>query len=202
MVDLEHARRQILRLRPSPPLDDRTDASLAYVIPPVWTGHKVAQRSAPGISVIEITSRPGDGGDTFARGETIEATVAWDEDIEVRNADGAGNGIVLEAQFKSASGTGSTKDFSYLRRPSPRTMVFGYTVGAADADDNGLCIGASCAADALELEGSAQIKAVFDNENAALAPQQGGDRLEGGRQRGGADRGRVRAHARGARRAG
>ena len=150
-------------------VDDRTDASLAYVIPPVWTGHKVAQRSAPGISVIEITSRPGDGGDTFARGETIEATVAWDEDIEVRNADGAGNGIVLEAQFKSASGPGSTKDFSYLRRPSPRTMVFGYTVGAADADDNGLCIGASCSADALELEGSAQIKAVFDNENAALA---------------------------------
>ena len=150
-------------------VDDRTDASLAYVIPPVWTGHKVAQRSAPGISVIEITSRPGDGGDTFARGETIEATVTWDEDIEVRNADGAGNGIVLKAQFKSASGPGSTKDFSYLRRPSPRTMVFGYTVGAADADDNGLCIGASCAADALELEGSAQIKAVFDNENAALA---------------------------------
>ena len=150
-------------------VDDRTDASLAYVIPAVWTGHKVAQRSAPGISGIEITSRPGDGGDTFARGETIEATVTWDEDIEVRNADGAGNGIVLKAQFKSGSGPGSTKDFSYLRGPSPRTMVFGYTVGAADADDNGLCIGASCTADALELEGSAQIKAVFDNENAALA---------------------------------
>ena len=150
-------------------LDDGTDASTDFVIPAPWSGHKVGSRTNPGIAGIAVTSAPpGDVDDTFRRDETIEATVTWDEDIRVLDATGSGNGIVLKVQLKSAGGANNTRDFQYLRRPSPRTMVFGYTVQSADADDNGLCIGEDCAADSLVLQGSAKIRAVFGSSvNAA-----------------------------------
>ena len=147
--------------------DDGTDASRVYTIPPAWADHKVAARARPGISGVAVTATPADGGDTFKRDERIEATVTFDEPVSVTGATGAGNGIVLKVQFRSGSGTNNTKDFGYLRQPSARTLVFGYTVASGD-DDDGLCIGASCAADDLVLQGSAAIAADFGGTAAGL----------------------------------
>ena len=149
--------------------DDGTDASHVYTIPPVWADHKVAARARPGISGVAVTATPAEvGGDTFKRDERIEATVTFDEPVSVTGAAGAGNGIVLKVQFRSGSGTNDTKDFGYLRQPSARTLVFGYTVASGDEDDDGLCFGASCAADDLVLQGSAAIAAELDGEAAGL----------------------------------
>ena len=148
--------------------DDGTDASRVYTIPPVWADHKVAARARPGISGVAVTATPADGEDTFKRDERIEATVTFDEPVSVTGAAGAGNGIVLKVQFRSGSGTNNTKDFGYLRQPSARTLVFGYTVASGDDDDDGLCFGASCAADDLVLQGSAAIAAELDAVAAGL----------------------------------
>ena len=100
-------------------------------------GHKVdATRGPPGVSALSIGSP--DVGDAFERGESIEVTVTFNKAVDVTGTPRLALGIGSQTRWANyASGTGTA------------SLVFRYVVVQADADADGLSIGAS----ALALNG-------------------------------------------------
>ena len=90
---------------------------------------------APTINDVTVTSTPkltssggGSTPDTYGAGETIEVTVTFDEPVTAT----AGTDFVLSV--------GGDKRAPLLRGSGTATLVFGYTVQAADTDDDGIWI--------------------------------------------------------------
>ena len=103
------------------------------------TNHKVdGSQGPPGVTQVALNSPV--SGDTYERGETIEATVTFNKAVDVDGTPQLALTIGASThQAVYASGTGTA------------SLVFRYTVAAADADPNGLSI----EADALRLNGGA-----------------------------------------------
>ena len=99
--------------------------------------HKVdSNRGPPGVSGLALNSPATD--DTYGLGDVIEATVTFNKAVDVTGTPQLALGIGEQTRQASyASGTGTA------------SLVFRYTVVAADADSVGLSIGAS----ALTLNG-------------------------------------------------
>ena len=85
--------------------------------------------TAPTITDVAVTSTPLAASDTYGAGETIEVTVTFSEAVTATT----GTDFVLSV--------GGAKRAPLLRGSGTATLVFGYTVLAADADDNGIWIG-------------------------------------------------------------
>ena len=85
--------------------------------------------TAPTITDVAVTSTPRAASDTYGAGETIEVTVTFSEAVTATT----GTDFVLSV--------GGAKRAPLLRGSDTATLVFGYTVLAADADDNGIWIG-------------------------------------------------------------
>ena len=116
------------------------------------SGHKVdgTRESAPGVTGVAIGA-PGVG-DTFERGEAIEVTVTFNKVVDVSGTPQLALGIGAQTRQASyASGTGTA------------SLVFRYVVVQADADNDGLSIGA----DALGLN-SGTIDVAGGTANALL----------------------------------
>ena len=100
------------------------------------SNHKVdgsivaADTVAPTISSIAITSDPGDD-DTYVKGDAIEATVTFSEDVTVTGTP------QLELEFDS---TVKTADYAGTNGDE---VVFSYTVALHDSDTDGISIGAN-----------------------------------------------------------
>ncbi len=84
--------------------------------------------TAPTITDVAVTSTPA-ATDTYGAGETIEVSVTFSEAVTATT----GTDFVLSV--------GGAKRAPLLRGSGTATLVFGYTVLAADADDNGIWIG-------------------------------------------------------------
>ena len=94
------------------------------------------RRPAPTITEVAVTSIPkltssggGSTPDTYGAGETIEVSVTFDEPVTAT----AGTDFELSV--------GAAKGAPLLRGSGTATLVFGYTVQAADTDDDGILIG-------------------------------------------------------------
>ena len=110
--------------------DASTAASLNHGTLSTQSGHRVNQADAfivsGGVSVI---STPRAATDTYGAGEVIEIQVVFNEAVNAT----AGTDFVI-----SVSGR---KRAALLRGNGTDTLVFGYTVQAADSDGNGIWIG-------------------------------------------------------------
>ena len=93
----------------------------------------------PTVSSIAITSDPGED-DTYQRGDLIEVTVTFSEDVEVRNRRILVNGLIRRTlpQLKLDIG-GEVRTANYLRAKG-KEAVFYYTVQDGDTDSNGIAI--------------------------------------------------------------
>ena len=99
------------------------------------SGHRVdGSQGPPGVTGVAIGSPT--VGDTFERGDTIEATVTFNKAVDVSGT----------PQLALAIGT-QTRQASYASGTGTASLVFRYTVASGDADNDGLSIGA----DALGL---------------------------------------------------
>ena len=85
--------------------------------------------TAPTITEVAVTSTPQATSDTYGAGETIEVTVTFDQAVNATT----GTDFVLSVAGR--------KRAPLLRGSGTTTLVFGYTVQTADADDNGIWIG-------------------------------------------------------------
>ena len=93
----------------------------------------------PTVSSIAITSDPGED-DTYQRGDLIEVTVTFSEDVEVRNRRILVNGLIRRTlpQLKLDIG-GEVRTANYLRA-NGKEAVFYYTVQDGDTDSNGIAV--------------------------------------------------------------
>ena len=119
-------------------------------------GHKVAGGTftAASVSGVAMSSAPAAGDSTYVLGERIEATVTFSRRVSVTGTPLLA--LTMGSQTRQAtyaSGTGST------------ALVFGYTVVAADADMDGISVGAA----ALTLNGGA----IADARDGATAASLG-----------------------------
>ena len=93
--------------------------------------------SVPDVTDVSVTSTPNSGTtDTYGRGEVIEVTVTFDEAVTVTGS----------PFFRLRISDGSNindRDAAYLSGSGTTALVFGYTVVAADDDDNGIFIEAN-----------------------------------------------------------
>ena len=117
--------------------------------------------TSPTVSTVEITSTPPDNRDTYAIGDVIEATVTFDETVEV------------EGTPRLTLRVGSwTRPAGYLRGSGTSAPVFGYEVVLGDEDTDGVSI----AAGRIDLNGGT-IQDGADNDaepaHEALAAQTG-----------------------------
>ena len=111
------------------------------------SGHRVdADTTAPTVSSVAVTSDPGDD-DTYGKGDAIEVTVTFSEDVTVTGTP------QMELDF---DGTAKTADYS---NTNGAAVVFSYTVALNDSATNGMAIGAN----KLSVNGSA-IKDGSDND--------------------------------------
>ena len=106
--------------------------------------------------VPEVTSQPASGGDTYGLGENIEIQVVFTRPVRVTGSpylefDLGNPGAAARARANFAGGNG-TQD-----------ILFAYTVGPDDWDDDGIEMGAG----AIRLNGGA-IQGVESGEDAAL----------------------------------
>ena len=126
------------------------DAVLTHNALAADPGHKVnaPDNTAPTVSSVAITSSAGDDS-TYAIGDSIRVTATFSEDVTV---DVSGT-LQLELDFD-----GTAKNADYHSSDSS-AVVFNYTVAAADADSNGIAIGA----DKISLD-DATIRDGADND--------------------------------------
>ena len=94
--------------------------------------------NTPDVTDVSVTSTPDSGtADTYARGEVIQVTVTFDEEVTV-------TGSPLFRLRISDGTTINNRDAALCERFGVTTaLVFGYTVVAADDDDNGIWIPAN-----------------------------------------------------------
>ena len=88
-----------------------------------------AAATAPTITDVAVTSTPAAATDTYGEGETIEVSVTFSEAVTATT----GTDFVLSVAGR--------KRAPLVRGSGTATLVFGYTVLAADEDDNGIWIG-------------------------------------------------------------
>ena len=143
-----------------------TYGSSAYERELVWTSSGLTWAAAqsitvslklnvPGISSVAFSSSPATG-TTYDTGETVTATVTFDEAVDVDTSGGT-------PQLTIDMG-GSDKVLDYSSGTGTTALVFsGYRVALGDTDSNGLSI----AADKLDLNGGT-IKATADAHPAAV----------------------------------
>ena len=114
------------------------DAELSHDAVDVHSGHKVdtLDTTAPAVSFITISSRPGDD-NTYGLGDSIEIGVAFDEDVTVTGS----------PQLELDIG-GNARTASYTSATGP-TVVFTYTVALDESDTDGIAV----AANKLSLNG-------------------------------------------------
>ncbi len=108
--------------------------------------------TAASVSGVTITSSPAGGG-TYGLSEEIGVEVTFNRNVAVTGS----------PELALTIGT-QTRQASYVTTTDGRVLSFAYTVVAADADANGLSIGAS----ALSLNGGAIADARDANEAASL----------------------------------
>ena len=93
--------------------------------------------NTPDVTDVSVTSTPDSGtADTYARGEVIQVTVTFDEEVTVTGS----------PRFRLRISDGTTinnRDAAYVSGSGSNALVFGYTVVAADDDDNGIWIPAN-----------------------------------------------------------
>ncbi len=93
--------------------------------------------NTPDVTDVSVTSTPDSGtADTYARGEVIQVTVTFDEEVTV-------TGSPLFRLRISDGTTINNRDAAYVSGSGSNALVFGYTVVAADDDDNGIWIPAN-----------------------------------------------------------
>ena len=95
----------------------------------------VTVRAAPAVTAVALTSAPRSGG-TYRRGETIEVSVTFSAPVTVTGPPTMTPTIGLEV------GT-QVRRAAYARNAGPAVLVFGYTVTAADTDDDGIAVPAN-----------------------------------------------------------
>ena len=100
-----------------------TITTQTYTVTVTWAA------AAPTITDVAVTSTPQAATDTYGEGETIEVTVTFSEAVTATT----GTDFVLSV--------GGAKRAPLVRGSGTATLVFGYTVLAADEDDNGIWIG-------------------------------------------------------------
>ena len=100
-----------------------TITTQTYTVTVTWAA------AAPTITDVAVTSTPQAATDTYGEGETIEVSVTFSEAVTATT----GTDFVLSV--------GGAKRAPLVRGSGTATLVFGYTVLAADADDNGIWIG-------------------------------------------------------------
>ena len=143
--------------------DGATDADLTHPAVAAEGGHKVdgSLVSRPAVKNISFVNSPARG-DTYERGETVEALVWFDRTVTADGNARLALTIGTETRQATASGWGSS-----------RALFFAYTVREADRDQDGISI----PADALALDGGT-IKGLdgttdADLTHAAVAPDRG-----------------------------
>ncbi len=133
-----------------------TDAllSLAHHAISNASGRRVAGGTftAASVSAVSITSSPAGGG-TYGLSEEIGVNVTFNRNVAVTGSPELA--LTIGSQTRQAS---------YVTTTGGRVLSFAYTVVAADADGNGLSIGAS----ALSLNGGTIADARDANEAASL----------------------------------
>ena len=92
----------------------------------------------PDVTQVAVTSTPNSGTtDTYGRGETIRVTVTFDEAVTV---DTSGGTPFFRLRISDNTNTINDRDAAYVSGSGTTALVFGYTVVAADDDDNGIWI--------------------------------------------------------------
>ncbi len=118
----------------------------------------------PDVTQVAVTSTPNSGtADTYGPGEVIEVTVTFDEAVTVNTSGGA---PYFEIRVGGPD-PAVTRRAEFLRMSDTNALVFGYTVVAADRDNNGIWI----EADALKLN-SGTIQSVAHSNNADITHAQ------------------------------
>ena len=111
----------------------------------------------PVLVAVEVVSSPGGGTSSdrrYASGETIEIALRFDEPVTATGAPTLA--LAIGANTRSAA---------YAYAAGPRTLVFAYTVVAADADADGIDVGR--VADAVTLGAGVSIVSVRSGLDAA-----------------------------------
>ena len=101
----------------------------------------VTVRAAPAVTAVALTSAPRADA-TYREGETIEVSVTFSTPVTVTGPPAMTPTIGLEV------GT-VVRRAEYVRNAGPAVLVFGYTVTAADTDENGIAV----PADGIRLAG-------------------------------------------------
>ncbi len=112
----------------------------------------------PKVTQVAVTSTPGAAADTYGGGEVIQVTVTFDEAVTV-----TGTPFFRLRMGNSGGAPISDEDATYVSGSGTTALVFGYTVLAADRDNNGIWI----PADALMLNGGT-IQSTANNSIAAI----------------------------------
>ena len=118
-------------------VSDDSDAVLAHPTQDNQSGHKVdgsLTPPAPTVSSVTLTSDPNDDGrtgddDTYAIGDTVEATVTFSADVTVTGAPQ----IALDIG-------GTEKTAAYSSGTGTAALVFSYTVAEGDEDTDGIAV--------------------------------------------------------------
>ena len=133
-----------------------------YGLSPVFT-----VKAPPSITDVSVTSRPGDGTDTFKRGERIEVTFTFDEPVTV-DTGGANSNVRIRLGLRNGN-VQTTADAPFLRQDHPSKLVFALTVVASHSSTGTFCVGGFCGSDSILLNtatASPSIVAASDGANA------------------------------------
>ena len=100
--------------------------------------------NTPDVTQVAVTSTPNSGtANTYGRGEVIQVTVTFDEAVTVTGSP------FFRLRISDNTNTINDRDATLLSGSGTTALVFGYTVVAADDDDNGIYIESN----ALMLDG-------------------------------------------------
>ena len=154
---------------------DKKDAVITHGRPGAngfFRDHRISQQAR--ISSVEVTSDParGTNSDTYGYNDVIELTVTFNQDVTVTG----------DPVFKFSAGV--FKDAVYSStKSSGNTVVFEYTIQAADTDTNGIWIGQHGGGETafvLDTDDSIQNAAGSDAVlNFHLRQTQGGHKVDG-----------------------
>lgn len=105
---------------------------IGFWVSGLWHGCLVTilDDDAPVVQSVEITSQPVDG-DTYRTGETVDVTVAFDQEVEV----GDDAHIILEL---GAGDDRSSREAEYHRGAGSTSLTFAYDVKTEDRDSDGV----------------------------------------------------------------
>ena len=129
--------------------------------------HKVNGTSAtvPAVTGVSIRTRPASG-DTYGAGERIEVVVQFTIEVEVTGSPRLA--LTIGSAMAQAE---------YLLGSGGKSLWFGYTVRATDADSDGLSVGTS----ALALNGGTIRSVAGANAALSLSAYQANQRVDGAR---------------------